>query len=297
MVRRKKSGLLDQVQERFLAPLEIVEEDHERALCRRLRENLADRPGDLVGRCGRVRLAEERADRAAAASSSGRGGRAAPDLDDRQVGDAFAVGRAAALDHGRLDRPRNSAASRDLPTPASPTTVTSSQRRIGPHESQLSRRNESSALRPTNGPPGRLSASSPTRKRRWTGSVLQEWLDRLGVDRDSNELQGRLPDQDLAGRRGLHHAFRRADNLARRDGSLAGHDLPVITPIRPASPSSANAARASSAARTARNASSSCTTGTPKTAITASPITCSSGAVVARDDRPHVLEEAGDPCL
>jgi hypothetical protein len=47
---------------------------------------------------------------------------------------------------------------------------------------------------------------------------------------------------------------------------------PVMRPIRPRHPISGKASRISRAARTARNASSSCTTGTPKTAITASPM-------------------------
>ena len=52
-------------------------------------------------------------------------------LDDRPVRDSLAVGEAATAHDGRLaPSPTTSATSRDLPTPASPTTVTSSQHRV-----------------------------------------------------------------------------------------------------------------------------------------------------------------------
>jgi hypothetical protein len=54
--------------------------------------------------------------------------------------------------------------------------------------------------------------------------------------------------------------------------SVPAMTSPVVIPIRPSSPSSGSAACISIAARQARRASSSCSTGTPKTAITASPM-------------------------
>ena len=55
--RREQRDLLDEVEERLLAPLDVVEHDHER---RRLLEQLAERPRDLVGRGRRVPLPEQR---------------------------------------------------------------------------------------------------------------------------------------------------------------------------------------------------------------------------------------------
>jgi hypothetical protein len=48
--------------------------------------------------------------------------------------------------------------------------------------------------------------------------------------------------------------------------------MPVLSPMRAWTPSSGSASRISAAARTARSASSSCAVGTPKTAMTASPM-------------------------
>ena len=69
---------------------------------------------------------------------------------------------------------------------------------------------------------------------------------------------------------------------------------PVQTPIRPSMPRSGMAICISAAAWSARTASSSCTAGTPKTAITASPMNFSTDAAVALDDRLHLLEVPGE---
>src|SRR5204863_1037653 len=59
----EERDVLDEVEERLLAPLDVVEDDDEQPLRRRLLEGLAEGPRELVGR-GRIgRLAEERADR------------------------------------------------------------------------------------------------------------------------------------------------------------------------------------------------------------------------------------------
>ena len=70
--RGQERDVLDQVEERLLAPLDIVEDDHERPLRRGLLQRLAERPGDLLRRRGRVasRPSSERI-AAAAASSAG----------------------------------------------------------------------------------------------------------------------------------------------------------------------------------------------------------------------------------
>ncbi len=59
--------MLDQVEERLLAPLDVVEDAHER---RALLEQLAEGPGDLLGACSLFRLppSRERSEAAAAGS-------------------------------------------------------------------------------------------------------------------------------------------------------------------------------------------------------------------------------------
>ena len=103
---------------------------------------------------------------AAAASSGGQHVELLQHLDDRPVGDPLAVGEAAAADDRRLDRGQTSATSRDLPTPASPTTVTSSQRCSACARSHASRRSASSRSRPTNRASCRRSGASRTRSSR-----------------------------------------------------------------------------------------------------------------------------------
>ena len=61
--------MLDEVEERLLAPLDVVEDA--RRAARLLLEQLAEGPGDLVGGRRLLRLAEQRPDRAAAAGSDG----------------------------------------------------------------------------------------------------------------------------------------------------------------------------------------------------------------------------------
>ena len=125
--RGEQRDVLDEVEERLLAPLDVVEDDHERR--RLLLEQLAERPGDLLGGRRLLALAEQRADRRRGGPVGRQRVELLEHLDHRPVGDPLAVGEAAAADDPSVDRGRaTSATSRDLPTPASPTTVTSSQR-------------------------------------------------------------------------------------------------------------------------------------------------------------------------
>jgi hypothetical protein len=63
--------MLDQVEERLLSPLDVIEDDDERPSCRRLLEGLADRPGDLLCRDLRLGLARSVRMMVAAASWAG----------------------------------------------------------------------------------------------------------------------------------------------------------------------------------------------------------------------------------
>ena len=97
---RKQRRGLDQVKEGLLAPLDVVEDDDERRL---LLEQLAERPGDLIGVRALVALAEQRPD---GRSDSGIGRQRADLLhhfDHRPIRDALPVGQAAAAHDARID--------------------------------------------------------------------------------------------------------------------------------------------------------------------------------------------------
>ena len=129
--------LLDQVEERLLAPLDVVEDADERRACSSssLRKAQAISSADVPS----SRLAEQRAERGRGSRIGGKRVQLLQHLDHRPVGDPLAVGEAAAARRSRASTAaRNSAASRDLPTPGSPTTVTSSQRRSSSARCQAS---------------------------------------------------------------------------------------------------------------------------------------------------------------
>jgi len=96
--------VLDQVEERLLAPLDVVKHDHQRPLRRGVLQGLAEGPRDLLGRGSCVALAEERADRHSGGLLGRRHVELLQHLHDGPVGDPLAVGWAAAQDDGRLDR-------------------------------------------------------------------------------------------------------------------------------------------------------------------------------------------------
>ena len=75
--RGQERDVLDQVEERLLAPLDVVEDDHQRPLRRGLLQRLAERPGDLLRCRRRLRLAQQRADRHRGGLVCGPHGRAA----------------------------------------------------------------------------------------------------------------------------------------------------------------------------------------------------------------------------
>ena len=96
----EQHDMLDQVEERLLAPLDVVEDKDERRL---LLEQLAERPGDLLRRRPCLRLPQERTDRRRGGRI--RGGRVEllEHLHHRPVGDPCPVGQAAAANDRRLD--------------------------------------------------------------------------------------------------------------------------------------------------------------------------------------------------
>ena len=55
--------MLDEIEQRLLPPVQVVEHADERLLLRFLLEQLAEAPGDLVRRCAHLRFPEQRAQR------------------------------------------------------------------------------------------------------------------------------------------------------------------------------------------------------------------------------------------
>ncbi len=274
---REQRDVLDQVEERLLAPLDVVEHDDERRL---LLEQLPERPGDLLRRRPRLRLPQQRADR----RRGGRIGRQRAELlhhlDDRPVGDPDPVREAAAADDPRLDRaerlrrqPRLAetriADDRDQLTP--PLRHAPAPR---PRASSASSRS-----RPTNTVSCRRStaARAPSSRNADTGSLLpfnDQRLDRLDIDRVTDQRARRLRDQHLARRGRLLQPGRHVQRVTGRQPLLASR-----SPPHPCSPRSAPRSRArrtppasppppgTPATRRPR-----ARTGTPNTAITASPM-------------------------
>ena len=92
---RQQGKMLDQVQEGLLPPLDVLEHADEGRL---LLEQLAEGPGDLLGRRRLLRLAKERAQRGSGRRIRGQRVELLDHLDHRPVGDPLAVREAAAAD-------------------------------------------------------------------------------------------------------------------------------------------------------------------------------------------------------
>ena len=142
---------LDEVEERRLGPVQVLQLDDERPLAGDRLEQAPRRPGDVVGGRRAVgeadRLGERERSLVAVLGAGEQRDDALPrpldrdrllepggpleDVAQRPVRRALPVGEAAAADDRRpaAESPRRArAASRDLPTPGSPTTATSRQR-------------------------------------------------------------------------------------------------------------------------------------------------------------------------
>ena len=99
--RREQRRRLDQIEERLVAPLDVVEDDDQRRL---LLEQLPERPGDLVPARPDLRLAQQRANRRRRDRIRRQHRELLHHLDHRPVGDPLAVGQAAATHDASLDR-------------------------------------------------------------------------------------------------------------------------------------------------------------------------------------------------
>ena len=127
----------------------------------------------------------------------------------------------------------NSSTSRDLPTPAAPSSVNRYDERCDTTLSKSSRRRWSSRSRPTIGESRRrtrpadvgVDLEQPIR-RDGRALALELELDGLDLHRVPDELLRLLPDQDLARLCVLLEPGRDVDGVARDERiALAGHDL------------------------------------------------------------------------
>ncbi len=92
---------LDQVEERLLAPLDVVQDDDQR---RALLEQLPERPGDLVPARARIRLPQQRAQRRRRDRIRWQHPELLHNLHDRPMGNALPVRQATPSYAARLDR-------------------------------------------------------------------------------------------------------------------------------------------------------------------------------------------------
>ena len=206
-----------------------------------------------------------------------------------------------------------------MPTPGSPTTVTSCTVRSAATLSKVPRSSVRSSSRPTSGVVIERITSLPKRARgatarhTGTGSAFPFALDRLQrlvLEHALGRLIRALPDRDAVHRRLRLDPGGGVDDVAgdhplARSGRASSSTTasPVFTPTRTDSASGASAVvqlldrlQDRNPARTARSASSSCATGAPNTAMTASPMNFSTVPPNASIlPRPRVV--GGDPRL
>ena len=98
---REQRRRLDQVEERLVTPLDVIEDTDERRL---LLEQLAERPGDLVPARPDIRLAQQRTDRRSGDRLRRQNGQLLDHLHHRPVGDPFPVRQTATPHNPGSDR-------------------------------------------------------------------------------------------------------------------------------------------------------------------------------------------------
>ena len=202
---REQHDMLDQVEERLLTPLNVVKQKDERRL---LLEQLAEGPGDLLRRRRRLRLPQQRADRRRGGRIGRQRAQLLQHLHHRPVGDPRPVGQAAAaddrcLDHrqrlGRQPRLAETRVSDDRHQLAAPL-----RQRPRPglaQQCQLALAADEDRLVPPLG--GRAGSEQPEGEQRLALPLQQQRLERLHLDRLTNEGERRLGEQHLPRRSGL----------------------------------------------------------------------------------------------
>ena len=203
--RGEQAGALDEIEERLLAPVDVVEDDDERGL---LFEQLPERPRDLV--CGRlpVGLAEEGADGRISSGVGRRRLQILQDLDDRPVGNPLAVRKATTTNDSGLDPEKRLGDQARLADAG-----------VADHRHQLARRTGAS-LRPGLTELAQLAITAdearsvaafrrsgdrqdPEGRNRFGLAFQHERLEHLDLDRAVHQIERGLTDQHLICRSGL----------------------------------------------------------------------------------------------
>ena len=228
--------MLDQVEEGLLSPVDVVEHTDERSALGLLLEQLAEGPGDLLGRRALVRLSEQGLERGRSIRIVGQDVQLLQDFDHRPVRDPFAVREAAAANEQGLE------VVQELLGEARLADAGRTQ-----HGEQLAR---AVSLSSGEGVAKGLQLALPPDHRRgvaplrcssgryqpeggdWIRFSLQrEWRDGLSLDRVPHERERAFTDQDLAGRGRLLEARCDVDGVARREPLFTpGHDLARVDP-------------------------------------------------------------------
>ena len=312
---RQVGHVLDEIEERRLCPVEVVEHDHQRAATGDGLEEPSGGPEDFLARASfrapeaqrlgeagdhKLRLGVPGELRRDGGGRRFRGallvGHVPDDLGQGPVGDALAIGQAAATQHARLvTEPRRGSRERGATFPRPPRRARVIRRHVRSLTAAANtlERVSKCRSRPTSGeskaggardgfgmhlddPKGGDRLSTP-------GRVVSG---PIGRDRASDQIVRQLVDEDLtvcgqlletlgdvdgfSGHKRLAGGGAGGDGLPRADSETGGKAEP-----RRCAPAHRGllrrASRISLAARTARRASSSWRSGTPKTAISASP--------------------------
>ena len=165
-VAAQVGDVLHQVEEPLLAPVQVVEHADERPLSRDLLEQLAERPGDLVGRGRRIRLAEEHSEWPADGVVLGDGAELLDDLDHGAVRDPLAVRETAPVQHERVDLAEKLGGEPRLADAGDPEDREELARAVVAARANASCSPCSSRSRPTIGVSSRRGSASPTARRR-----------------------------------------------------------------------------------------------------------------------------------
>jgi hypothetical protein len=226
--------VLDQVCERLLAPLDVVEDDDQRPLCRGLLDGFAERPGQLL--CGRrgLLLPEQRADRDRGGLVRRQQLELLEHLDHRPVRDPVAVGKAAAPDDRRGAALEELGDEARLPHACVPDdrqqlapALGSHALPCGPQVGELAPTPHEQRLVPPLRRP--VHAEEPVGGKRLGLAFQRERHDWIDVDRVADERERRRSEQHVARRRSLLQAGRDVDRISGCQPLFgAGHDLPGV---------------------------------------------------------------------
>ena len=223
--------MLDQVEEGLLGPLNVVEDTDEGRL---LLEQLAERPSDLVGRPGLVRLTEQRTKRRRGFGIGRKDVELLQHFAHRPVGDPLAIGKTSSAHHPRIDLGQELGSQPRLADPGvaddrdEPGALVRARFRPGLSQSlQLACPADEPGFVP---PLGRVADADEPKGRHGVCLPFQlERLDRLGLDRGAHEREGVGAEEDLARLGGLLQAGGDVDRVAGGQAFLgSGHDLARI---------------------------------------------------------------------